>query len=81
MIFGEAEKGSIFSRLSFLESELSDLIEHRSLDWKTYREDKTVRKTVERTIENIVNALIDICKIILSDKSAGEIPQTYGAVV
>lgn len=81
MIFSDAEKGSIFSRISFLESELNDLEEHRNIDWKTYLENKTVRKTVERTIENIVNALVDISKIVLSDKAAGEIPQTYGAVI
>lgn len=81
MIFNDAEKGSIFSRLSFLESELADLKEYSNLDWKTYLENKVTRKTVERTIENIVNALIDIGKIVLSDKAGGEIPQTYGAVM
>lgn len=81
MIFNEIEKGSILARISFLESELKDLNELRNTDWKTYREDKIVRKTVERTIENIVNALIDISKIILSDKAAGEIPSNYSQVV
>ncbi|MFH1386894.1 MAG: HepT-like ribonuclease domain-containing protein [bacterium] len=81
MIFSESEKGSVFSRLSFLESEIKDLDEYRNISWETYRQEKTARKTVERTIENIVNALIDISKIILSDKSAGDIPQTYGAVI
>ncbi len=81
MIFSEAEKGSIFTRISFLESELKDLSEQKNMDWKTYLENKLLRKNVERTIENIVNALIDISKIVLSDKAAGEIPQTYGAVI
>lgn len=81
MIFNGNQKGSIYTRISFLESELKDLIEQKNIDWKTYQENKLLRKNIERTIENLVNALIDISKIILSDKAAGEIPQTYGAVI
>ena len=81
MIFNAIEKGSILARISFIESELKDLNEFRNIEWKDYREDKIARKNVERTIENIVNALIDISKIVLSDKAAGEIPSNYSQVV
>ena len=81
MIFSEAQKGSLVSRLSFLESELRELAGHQGLEWQSYLEDKPLRRNIERMIENIVNALVDVGKIILSDKTAGEIPATYGEVI
>lgn len=81
MIFSAEQKGSLISRLSFLESELKELKENSNLDWQDYLEDKPRRRNVERMIENIVNALVDISKIILSDKTTGAIPTTYAEVV
>ena len=81
MIFNQAQKSSIASRISFLEVELRALAEFKKLDYKTYMEDRPVRRNVERIIENMVNALIDISKIVLADKAAGEIPGTYSEVI
>lgn len=81
MIFSNTEKTSILTRISFLESELIDLNERRSIDWKTYLNDGTARKALERTIENLVNAMIDVSKIVLSDRAAGEIPATYADAI
>ena len=81
MIFTQAQKSSIASRVSFLEVELQALLEFQKLDYRTYMEDRPVRRNVERIIENVVNALVDISKIVLSDKAAGEIPGTYTEVI
>ena len=60
---------------------MKELEGFKNLEWKNYLENKPLRRNVERMIENIVNALVDISKIVLSDKTAGEIPATYGEVV
>lgn len=81
MIFSAEQKGSLISRISFLESELKELKEQSNIEWKGFLEDKPRRRNIERMIENIVNALVDISKIVLSDKGTGAIPTTYAEVV
>lgn len=70
------QKESIIKRITFIVEELKDLSEYKDIDWQTYNEDRKRRKELERTIENIVNATIDVAKLLL----AGEeivIPDTY----
>ncbi|MBI5400308.1 DUF86 domain-containing protein [Candidatus Saganbacteria bacterium] len=81
MNFNKSQKESIIARISFLESELNELAAFSALEWKTYLEDKPLRRNVERMIENIANATIDVAKIVLSDKNSGEIPATYVDVI
>ncbi|MEW6619476.1 MAG: DUF86 domain-containing protein [bacterium] len=59
-----------------MEIELSDLSNFFDLDYKTYQEDRNKRRSLERCIENIVNASLDIAKIILVSENK-EIPDTY----
>jgi uncharacterized protein YutE (UPF0331/DUF86 family) len=70
------QKTSIIKRISFIETELNDLGEYQTLDFNTYARDRKVRRDVERIIENIVNATIDIGKIILAGEDI-ELPDTY----
>ena len=70
------QKTSIIKRIDFIETELKDLDEYRNLDFATYSKDRKVRRDVERIIENIVNAVIDIGKIILAGEEIA-LPDTY----
>jgi len=70
------QKTSIIKRIDFIEIELKDLDEYKNLDFSTYARDRKARRDVERIIENIVNAVIDIGKIILAGEDL-ELPDTY----
>ncbi|OGM98835.1 MAG: hypothetical protein A2817_02865 [Candidatus Yanofskybacteria bacterium RIFCSPHIGHO2_01_FULL_39_8b] len=67
-------------RLIFVNSEFEALKEYFSFSWSEYQGDDKKRKIVERTIENIMNACIDISKIILSSKRR-VVPDTYREIV
>ena len=62
--------------IDFLEIELSDIGKYKGLSLRLYKDDREKRRSVERWIENIVNASLDIAKIILAAKDRG-IPDTY----
>ncbi|MBM3253830.1 MAG: DUF86 domain-containing protein [Candidatus Omnitrophica bacterium] len=62
--------------IDFLEIELSDIEKYKGLTLLTYKKDREKRRSVERWIENIVNASLDIAKVILVAKDK-EIPDTY----
>lgn len=60
----------------FIESELSDYSHFENINKQRYLEDSMIRRNVERWIENLVNASIDIAKIIIASRKQS-IPQTY----
>jgi len=66
--------------LDFLEAELSDFPKFSKIDWKTYTEDRDMRRNLERWIENIVNCSIDIAKVILAAEDK-RIPVTYKEIL
>lgn len=68
------------ARLIFINSEYEALKEYSNLTWQEYQGDDKKRKFVERTIENLMNAFIDVSKIILSSKRKA-IPDTYREIV
>jgi uncharacterized protein YutE (UPF0331/DUF86 family) len=70
------QKTSIIKRVDFIEIELKDLDEYKNLDFSTYARDRKARRDVERITENIVNAVIDIGKIILAGEEIA-LPDTY----
>lgn len=72
----EADRGRLIRIADFLEAELRDLPGFVDLDKATYENDPPVRRNVERLVENIVNASIDIAKILLAAEEK-RIPQTY----
>ena len=55
----------LIRHITFLETELQDVENFRSLSWEEYRKARSKRRDVERWIENIINSSIDISKIIL----------------
>lgn len=70
---------SIIRRLSFMETELADIKAYKQLDYSQYQQDRKSRRDVERMIENLINASLDIAKILLSGDDR-EVPATYRQV-
>ena len=66
--------------VDFMESELSDFSKFSKIDWKTYSEDKDLRRNLERWIENLVNCSIDTAKVILVAEDK-RIPSTYKEIL
>lgn len=66
--------------LIFLNSESESLKEYLGLSWQEYQNDDKKRKFVERTIENLMNAVIDVSKIMLSSQKRA-VPDTYKEIV
>lgn len=70
------EKTRLLERTQFLESELKERKQFEKLTFEEYRDDKTKRRNIERWVENIINATIDIAKIILASEEK-RMPKTY----
>lgn len=66
--------------VDFLKTEIKDINKFKDLDQKTYERNSDIRRSAERWAENIVNASIDIAKILLASNKA-KIPQTYKEVI
>jgi len=62
--------------INFMEIELSDLKGFKRIEYREYQEDRDKRRSLERCIENVVNASLDIAKILLASQDS-EIPDTY----
>ncbi|MGI9862113.1 DUF86 domain-containing protein [Moorella naiadis] len=67
---------SIIRRLRFLAIELEDLKSYQEMDYFQYQSDRKSRRDAERIIENIVNAALDIAKILIAGENL-EVPETY----
>lgn len=74
-----ADHEDLTRRLDFLLDEVADFHLYQSVTWEDYK-DRRKRREVERWIENIINASIDIAKVLLSVKGL-EIPQTYREIL
>lgn len=71
------DKERVLRIIDFLKSEVSDCqMKFLNIDFKKYSQDSDVRISLERCVENIVNASLDITKIILVDENLS-IPETY----
>jgi len=73
-------KARIIKHITFLEAELADYSNFRTLSWEEYNTQRDKRRNVERWIENIVNSSIDITKIILTVENL-PLPDTYKEIV
>lgn len=70
------DRARLIERLQFLETEYGELESFKALTYKEYLEDKVKRRNIERWVENLLNATIDIAKLILASRK-GLIPRTY----
>ena len=70
------DKTRLSERITFLQGEIAELDRFVNLTIPEYENNKTLRREVERWTENIINALIDVSKIILAAEKY-EMPKTY----
>ena len=64
----EEQETKLLERLQFLNSELQELDELKIITFESYRNNKIQRRNIERWAENIINATIDIAKIVLASE-------------
>jgi uncharacterized protein YutE (UPF0331/DUF86 family) len=73
---GKEEQERLARILVFLETELTDLRAFADMRYGNYQSDRAQRRNLERCVENIVNASLDIAKILLVSERL-PIPPTY----
>ena len=66
--------------IDFTRSEIKDLGAYQNLAARQYMDDKNTRRLADRIIENITNALIDIAKILISEKDLA-MPDSYAGIM
>lgn len=76
----EIDKERLIRAVSFLEQEVSEFDTFKKVDQLQYQRDVSVKRNIERWAENIVNASIDIAKIILASEKK-QIPETYRLIL
>jgi len=76
----EIDKERLIRIVDFLETEMKDYPEFADIAQREYEVVSSLRRNVERWVENIVNASIDIAKIILASEKK-RLPQTYREVL
>jgi uncharacterized protein YutE (UPF0331/DUF86 family) len=67
---------SIIRRLRFMATELEDIRAYTEMDQHQYQVDRKSRRDLERIIENLINAALDIAKILSAGEEL-EVPETY----
>ena len=72
----ETDKERLFHLTEFLVEEIKSYEDFKNLDWKEYSCNRHIKRDVEHWLENIVNASIDIVKIILASEKLPR-PETY----
>jgi uncharacterized protein YutE (UPF0331/DUF86 family) len=71
-----ADKSKIISSLDYLEKELPFLSGYKKeVDWKVYQTQRSKRLEIERWVESLINATMDISKILLAVGNE-EVPET-----
>lgn len=67
---------SVIRRLRFMATELEDIQAYAQMDHHQYQGDRKSRRDLERMIENLINAALDIAKILSAGEDL-EVPETY----
>lgn len=70
------QKERLLVRLQFLDLEVKELSGYQFLTFDEYQKDRMKRRSIERWVENILNATIDIAKIVLASEKK-LMPRTY----
>jgi predicted nucleotidyltransferase/uncharacterized protein YutE (UPF0331/DUF86 family) len=73
----EIDRDRLLRIIGFIESELADSPSFDEISLSAYLGDSAFRRNLERWIENLVNASIDIAKILAASNRM-PVPQTYG---
>lgn len=74
------DRTRLLERLDFLRAEQQELPQIQKITLENYQEDKIQKRNIERWTENVLNALIDIAKIVLASEKK-EMPKTYEAAL
>ncbi len=70
------DKAMLLAVVDFLSTESEDFKKFRQVTWQEYQSERPKRREIERWVENIVNASLDIAKILLASEKK-DIPATY----
>ena len=76
----EIDRDRLSRMAIFLEKEMEDFEKFRNVEQDVYQSDASTRRNMERWAENIVNASIDMAKIILASERK-QIPETYRLII
>jgi uncharacterized protein len=76
----EKDRARLLRISQYLRDELTDAHLYQNLDKREYLSDRHFRRAVERWVENLVNASIDIAKVVVASEKP-PVPQTYYAIV
>jgi len=71
------EKAVLLERIHFIDRELREIEEFKKIKFEEYTASTIKRRNIERWCETIINATIDIAKIILASEKR-KAPKTYG---
>ncbi|MFW5684453.1 MAG: nucleotidyltransferase domain-containing protein, partial [Spirochaetota bacterium] len=66
--------------LEYVDEEMSDRPEFKDVGLPRYRNDRGLRRNLDRWVEMLINAAIDIAKIVLSSEHK-PVPRTYGQIL
>lgn len=70
------DKPRLLARIDFLKTQMEEFTRFQDLTFDEYQKDIDKRRIVERWAENIINASIDIAKIVLASEKR-LMPKTY----
>lgn len=74
------QKESIIKRLSFISEELEYFDKFKTLTYLDYSKDRDKQRQIERSVEILLNAVIDVAKIVLAGENI-KVPLTYREAV
>ncbi len=72
----KADKAKLIPHLDYLEREIQFLPKYQEeVDWKVYQSIREKRLEIERWVESLINATLDLSKMVLTLKGK-EVPET-----
>lgn len=74
------DKTRLIEIIKFLTNEIDDWNVYLKFDWDEYQNDRLKRRSLEHWVENIVNATIDIARILLASEKK-PLPGTYREIL
>ena len=76
----EIDRNRLLRILEFINQELKDKSEFETVTHHRYQSDRALRRNLDRWVETLINAGIDVAKIVLASEHR-EVPQTYGQIL
>ncbi len=77
----QSDKVKIIPHIEYIEKELTYLsLYEKEIDWKKYQSQRNKRLEIERWVECIINATLDVAKMVLTTKGE-QLPETSREVL